>query len=208
MPRPRSLTDTAIATAALAVIDRAGPDALSMRTVAKELGVGTMSLYRYVPDRGTVERLVVDLVLDGVDITPPPTPDWRAALTELIRRCRAAVRAHLAVVPLVQAHRHHSPGVLRWAEAMLAVLTDAGFAGRHRVVVFRAVLSYVIGALENEYRAPLAGSGTAAMAALPDRRHPFLAETARTAATIGPDEEFEGGLALLLAGIAATIDHS
>jgi hypothetical protein len=48
MPRPRSLSHDRIAAAALAVIDRRGLAALSMRTVAAELGMGTMSLYRYV----------------------------------------------------------------------------------------------------------------------------------------------------------------
>ncbi|MFD0664655.1 TetR/AcrR family transcriptional regulator [Thermocatellispora tengchongensis] len=72
MPRPRSLTETEIAAAALAVIDRDGLDALSMRAVAKQLGTGTMSLYRYVEDRAQLETLVVDLVLGSVDYTLPP----------------------------------------------------------------------------------------------------------------------------------------
>jgi len=67
MPRPRSLTQAAIAAAALAVIDRDGVAGLSMRAVAAELGTGTMSLYRYVADRDELERWVVDLVLAEVD---------------------------------------------------------------------------------------------------------------------------------------------
>ena len=71
MPRPRSLTPDQIAAAALAVIDRDGLDALSMRTVARQLGIGAMSLYRYVTDRDQLEDLVVDLVLGAVDISLP-----------------------------------------------------------------------------------------------------------------------------------------
>src|SRR5438477_8989130 len=54
MPRPRSVTPERIARAALAVIDRDGLEGLSMRAVGQELGMGTMSLYRYVPDRGAL----------------------------------------------------------------------------------------------------------------------------------------------------------
>src|SRR6266542_4940063 len=62
MPRPRSLTLPQIAAAALAVLERDGLAALSMRTVAVELDVGTMSLYRYVDSKEQVEELVVGLV--------------------------------------------------------------------------------------------------------------------------------------------------
>src|SRR5216684_1301253 len=77
MPRPRSFTHSRIATAALAVVDRDGLGALSMRTVAGELGMGTMSLYRYVQDREELERLVVDVVIGTVDAGPPARESWR-----------------------------------------------------------------------------------------------------------------------------------
>ena len=71
MPRPRSLTPDQLASAALAVLDREGLAGLSMRAVAKELGMSTMALYRYVDDREELEGLVVERVLSAVDTTPP-----------------------------------------------------------------------------------------------------------------------------------------
>jgi AcrR family transcriptional regulator len=50
------------------VIERDGPFGLSMRAVAQELGMGTMSLYRYVQSREQLEALVVDLVLEGLGL--------------------------------------------------------------------------------------------------------------------------------------------
>ncbi|MGW2767091.1 hypothetical protein [Streptomyces sp. NPDC001275] len=47
---------------------------------------------------------------------------------------RDAVAAHPAIVPLAISHRRHSLGVLRWSDAALAVLTEAGVAGERRVV--------------------------------------------------------------------------
>lgn len=200
MPRPRSLTSAQIAAAALAVLDRDGLDALSMRTVAKELGMGTMSLYRYVSDRSQVEELVVDLVLQAADLSSP-TGSAGKRLSELADRVRGAVSDHPAVVPLLLMHRHRAPSSLRWGEVMLTVLTDAGLTGRRRVIAFRAILGYVFGALQVEYFAALSGPGTAALAAAPPEEFPILSESAAEARTIPPREEFRRGFDILLRGL-------
>jgi AcrR family transcriptional regulator len=201
MPRPRSLTLEQIATAALAVIDRDGLAAMSMRAVAGELGVSTMALYRYVSDRQELERLVVELVLGGVDTSPPPGGSWRERIAVLVGRMRDHVAAHPEIVPLTMTHRHHSPGVLRWSEAALGILAEAGIEGPDRVIALRGLLSYMIGAIQLEHLGPLAGPGTTAIAALSPAEFPHMAETASHARLIGPDEEFHGGLAIVLRGL-------
>lgn len=200
MPRPRSLTPAHLAVAALAVIDREGLDALTMRTVATELGMATMSLYRYVADRAELEALVVDHVLAGVDVSPPDG-DWRARLVTLVTRLRAAVSEHRGTVPLLLRHRHSSPASLRWIEATLTVLTSAGFRGRDRVVAQRTVVSFLLGALQNDYYGPLSGSGTAAMARLSTEDYPLLAETAAEGWSLAAGEEFRHGLEIVLRGL-------
>ncbi|MFE4965759.1 TetR/AcrR family transcriptional regulator [Streptomyces sp. NPDC056660] len=202
MPRPRSLAPDQLASAALAVIDREGLTGLSMRAVAQELGMSTMGLYRYVRDREELERLVVELVLGAVDTEPPdPAAPWRDRITVLVRRMRDAVGAHPAVVPLTIAHRHHSLEVLRWSETVLVVLGEAGVEGERRVVALRALLGYVIGAIQLEHLGPLAGPGTVAIAELSPDDFPHMAETARTARTVDADREFLGGLGMLLDGL-------
>ncbi|MEO3750341.1 TetR/AcrR family transcriptional regulator C-terminal domain-containing protein [Streptomyces sp. B6B3] len=204
MPRPRSLSMDRLAAAALAVIDRDGLAGLSMRAVASELGMATMSLYRYVSDREQLEGLVVDRVLAGVDVDVVPSPGlpWRDQLAVLVERVRAAVARHPEVVPLTLTHRHTSAGVLRWAEAALVILTEAGFDGRRRVIALRSLLCYLIGAIQTEHLGPLAGSGTRTMAELPRDAFPLLAETAGDARRVGADEEFREGLDVLLRGLA------
>ena len=203
MARPRSLTPARIAAAALAVIDRDGLSALSMRTVAAQLGMGAMSLYRYVEDREQLERLVVEAVLEGIDLALPADASWTERLSLLVERVRDAVGAHAAVVPLLVAHRHESPSTFRWSEVALGVLTEAGFAGERRVIAFRTLLSYVIGVLQYQQLGSLAGPGTAALAALSPAEYPLLAETAHQAGRISPDDELRRGLALVLRGIGA-----
>ena len=200
VPRPRSLTTEAIAAAALAVLDRDGLPALTMRAVAAELGMGTMSLYRYVADRDELEVLVVDQVLAGIELTPP-RGRWQAQVTALLGRMRDAVRAHPATVPLLMRHRHASAASTRWIEATLAVLTKAGFSGRDRVIAQRTITNYLLGALQAEHYSPLSGGGTAAMAALSRDEFPRLAETAADARRVSADEEFRRGLDVVLRGL-------
>lgn len=197
MPRPRSLSQSQVAATALAIVDADGLSGLSMRAVARSLGMGTMSLYRYVADRDELEAMVVDLVLDGVDLGLPSGPA-RRQLAELAERVRDAAIRHPAVAPLLLTHRHRSPASLRWGELVLGVLTAAGHVGKRRVYAFRAVLAYIFGAIEIEMLGSLAGPGTQVLAQLPATEYPLLSETAAAASAIDPDDEFRRGLEILL----------
>lgn len=208
MARPKSLTTSGIAAAALAVIDRDGLAALSMRSVGVELGMGTMSLYRYVASREELERLVVDLALGKVDTALPARGSWDEHVTILAGRIRDAVRAHPAVVPLMMAHHQDSLGVWRCAEAVLGALTAGGFTGRNRVIALRTLVSFLNGTLQAQHLGPLDGAGTAAMAALAETGYPLVAETAREARHVSPDEEFRDGFAAVLRGLASMRAHA
>jgi AcrR family transcriptional regulator len=203
MPKPRSLSPDHLAAAALTVIERDGAFGLSMRTVAQELGVGTMSLYRYVQSRKQLEALVVDLVLKDLDLDVTRQRTWIDKATALAQRAHAVATAHPAVARLLLARRHASIHSLRWGETLLAVLADAGFTGQRRAIAFRSIVAYVFGAVQLQQLGPLDGKGTEAIAALPRQDFPLLAETARSARRISPDIEFLSGLKLVLGGIAA-----
>lgn len=162
-----------------------------------------MGLYRYVEDRDELERLVVDHVLGAVDTSPPPPSPWPERLRVMVVRIRAAVGAHPAVVPLTVIHRQRSISGLRWSETVLGILTEAGFDGERRVIALRGLLSYVTGAIQLEHLGSLAGAGTVTIAALPRDQFPLMAETATAARQVPADAEFNGGLDLLLRGLAA-----
>ncbi|MFD6415544.1 TetR/AcrR family transcriptional regulator [Streptomyces sp. NPDC060194] len=203
MPRPRSLSPDRLAAAALAVLDRDGLTGLSMRTVAKELGMSTMALYRYVDGREELEGMVVELVLSSVDTTPPadPSAPWRERIAVMLGRMRDAVGRHPAVIPLTPAHRHSAPTILRWSETVLALLAEAGYEGERRVVALRALVGYLIGAIQLEHQGPLSGAGTVELGELPRDSFPLLADTARHARRVPADREFFGGLDILLRGL-------
>jgi AcrR family transcriptional regulator len=199
MPRPRSFSLTDVATAALTVIDRDGLAAFAMRAVAVELGMGTMSLYRYVTDRAQLEALVVDLVLADVDMRPPRGA-WRRQLAALATRVRTAIAAHPEVGPLLVIHRQSSVNSLRWGESVVTVLAGAGFDPARRVVALRCLMGYVIGSMQLDHHGPLAGTGTNAIAAQTD--FPVLAETARMGRRMSSEEEFRRGLDVVLRGLS------
>jgi AcrR family transcriptional regulator len=207
MPRPRSLDQDSIADAALAIVDRAGLAALSMRAVAAELGVGTMSVYRYVTGRADVERLVVDRVLLAADIPVSNSASWDRQVVGRVNAMRAAIAAHPAAIPLLLVRSTGSPRAWHWLEALLDALSRAGFDARQRVIAVRTIQAYLIGAVQSQYLNPLTGDGTLALASMPVNDFPLIVETARSAISLSPDLEFEQGLARVLDGLRASLSR-
>ena len=72
--------------AAIRLADEGGIESLTMRKLARELGVEAMSLYNHVANKGDLVDGIVDLVVGEIDL--PSTEDWEAA----IREC--AISAH------------------------------------------------------------------------------------------------------------------
>lgn len=84
------LTRERVVRTAIGIADDEGLAALSMRRVAVELGVATMSLYRYVPGKDELVLLMGDAVFGETQFPEPPPPGWRARL-ELAARLQWAI---------------------------------------------------------------------------------------------------------------------
>lgn len=84
------LTVKAIVTAAIAIADAEGVDALSMRNVAERLDVGTMSLYTHVPGKTELIDLMFDTafgeVYERVEEPAQQPGDWRDAMRFIAQR--------------------------------------------------------------------------------------------------------------------------
>src|SRR5262249_26022989 len=74
--------------AAVRLADEGGIESLSMRKLARELGVEAMSLYNHVANKADLVDPIVDLVIAEIDL--PESGPW----DEAIRKC--AVSAHEA----------------------------------------------------------------------------------------------------------------
>src|ERR1700745_1684655 len=79
--------------AAVALADERGAEELTMRKLAKELGVEAMSLYNHVANKTDLLDGMVDLVF--AEIAPPAaTGDWKAELRKRAISTRAALNRH------------------------------------------------------------------------------------------------------------------
>src|SRR6476661_5122429 len=75
-PKP-TLTVPQIVESAIAIADAEGIDNVSMRRVAERLGVGAMSLYRYVPSKAELLDLMVDAVYGERPAPADADGGWR-----------------------------------------------------------------------------------------------------------------------------------
>src|ERR1700729_4532588 len=91
-PAP-SLSREEITTAAVKLADTRGIEAVSMRALAVELGVGAASLYRYVARKDELIDLMADAGM-GDDLHFKIRGDWRADLRSVARGLRAMILRH------------------------------------------------------------------------------------------------------------------
>jgi AcrR family transcriptional regulator len=93
--RRRKVTREQIADVALAIADSEGIESVSMRRVAEELDVGTMTLYYYVRTKDDLLSLMDDALMGETVIPPGKLPtEWRPAITAIARSSRDAFIRH------------------------------------------------------------------------------------------------------------------
>jgi AcrR family transcriptional regulator len=154
LPPPRRnqrLSRAEIVRAAIAVADAEGPEAISMRRIARELRSGAMSLYWHV---GSKEELL-DLMLTEVEAeveVPQPSGDWRADLRSFARRTRAGMLRHPWAIEFIGGRPPSAPADARNLERVLAILDGHGLSARTTVDIIGTVVTYVLGAVVREGR--------------------------------------------------------
>ena len=212
-----SLSD--LAAAAIRVADAEGLDAVSMRRMATELGVGTMTLYHYVSGKDDLLDLMLDAATAERLVPAEELPGgWRAGLVAISRRSREVFRRHEWLLTLVGERQQSGPNAMRVVEQALAVLASAGTDEAVRVSMLAAAEDYVVGFVTRE----LAGEqvmrrrgiswaewqeamGPYVASMLATGEFPLLTRYAESAPDTGPDDRFEQGLAWLLDGMGAQV---
>jgi len=144
------LTRQRIITAAVELIEREGPSAVSMRRIADELGTGVMALYDHVPSKAALLDGVAEGVLAGLDLTTGPGASWQDQLRDQARAFWRKARVYPRCTMVVISRPVDSAATLQPVERALATLRDAGFDGEDAVRVVRAYVAYVAGSLVRE----------------------------------------------------------
>ena len=199
-----ALSRERVALAALVLVDSHGLDALSMRRLAAELGVGTMTLYHYFPSK----RELLDAVMDAAfaEQDPPRLEgSWREQIALLAGWARGTIARHPDLAQIRAGAPILRPEALRFSEDGLRVLEDAGFDTAEAVKAYRLLFTYTVGfsllsspAAENQAR----DAARQALAALPPEYYPRLSAAVEEAAeAMAGDVVFDYGLERLLDGL-------
>lgn len=152
------LTRSAICEAALAVIDRDGITAVSMRSVSGLLSVDAKSLYHHVAGKDDLLDSVAEHLL-GQLRAPEPTGDLRTDLRALAHEFRRATLAHPEAAGLVLTRQLSTLTGLAPTDTVLSVLRRAGADAEHAVRLVRVLVAALIGMLLREVSAgPTFGS--------------------------------------------------
>ncbi|WP_089154445.1 TetR/AcrR family transcriptional regulator [Micromonospora sp. NBS 11-29] len=220
-PQPRSapvpLSRATIATTAIRLADAHGLDGLSVRKLAKELGVGPMRLYDYVVNRSELLDLMVDAVYARIaEAARLPEADWRATVLTIARATREAALDHEWFVDLLGARPHLGPHALAVGESTAAALNQApGVRDIDDLQRASGALSaYLVGALRREIteRRTARSTGTDVSAwqtahgpylrrMLDTGRYPTIARLVVDGAHLDAEETFRRNLTTILDGV-------
>lgn len=129
---------------AVALADRDGIDALTMRGLAEELGAGAMSLYYHVPNKDALLDGMVDLVFSEIEL-PSTEIDWKTALRQRALSTRDALRRHPWALGLMESTKAPGPADLRLHDAVLGCLLHAGFSVEMAVQAYSVQDAYIYG---------------------------------------------------------------
>jgi AcrR family transcriptional regulator len=221
-PKPRLDLDQ-IVRAAIEVADAEGLATLSMRKVAERLGVGTMSLYTYVPGKSELLDLMLDAAVAGSD--EPEDGTWRERLERIARENWARYHRHPWLLEITMVRPVLGPNVIARYDHELAAVDGIGLTD----VEMDAVVSLLAGHVEGAARRALESAHAERLTGVSDRdwweaRAPVLERlldpsrfptAVRVGAAAGeehnaayaPEHSFEFGLQRVLDGVQALIDR-
>jgi AcrR family transcriptional regulator len=195
--------------AAVALADRDGVGALSMRKLAQELGVEAMSLYHHVAGKDAILDGIVDVVFAEIEL-PSGEGGWRAAMRRRAVSTREALRRHPWATALMESRSTPGPANLRHHDAVLGVLRNAGFSVALAAHAYSLLDAYIYGFALQESSLPFdtpeetAAVASSIMDGFPADAFPYLTEIAvEHVMQPGYDygNEYQFGLELILDGL-------
>lgn len=217
----RGLTLERIVEAAVTVADAEGLAAVSMRRVATDLGVGTMSLYRYVPGKSELLELMLDHVQEvgEENAAAQRALPWRELLLRLGHSIWDLYLRHPWLLQVNQARPLLGPNAMAGMDLSMGGLENLGMTDQERLSVIVTIESYVAGSARNHVNALeaarhtgvsdeefWAAQGPFLAEAMQGGGFPTLARLGEDTFDVGGDTLFEFGLVRLVDGIAAFIE--
>lgn len=193
---------------AITFADEFGAEALSMRKLAERLGVGAMSLYRHVANKDEMIEGMLDLACREIE-PPVVSDDWQHSIRTSSASAHRVLLEH-EWMAAEWTNRQPGPARIRYMEAILKVLTEAGLDPSLVYRGYHAITMHIVGFTIQQlsYKDLPEGEDLEAMAAevlavIDDADLPYLA--AHVQAHVAGDDhgdEFIFVLDLMLDGLA------
>jgi AcrR family transcriptional regulator len=215
--------DTIVGTAT-ALANRAGLEAVTMRRLAQELGVSTMSLYTYIPGKDELIDLMVDAAYQRMPRADTTGQPWRQRLVVIADDNRALYLTHPWAATVSTLRPALGPGLMAKYEHELAALEGLGLTD----LEMDDALTYLLSFVQANARAANDARAAQLASAMDDRQWwaanaPLLARivderayplAARVGSAAGaahgsaydPNHAYRFGLDRVLDGLAAIID--
>ncbi len=154
--RRKRLSRERVVGAALAIADADGLGALTIRSLAIELGVKPMSVYYHVAGKDDILAALVDIVFGEIEL-PVPGGDWRPEMERRADSARAVLARHRWAIGLLESRPDPGPANLRHHDTVLATLRAAGFSPELTAHAYALIDSYVYGFALQEASLPFEG---------------------------------------------------
>ncbi|MFF9848549.1 TetR/AcrR family transcriptional regulator C-terminal domain-containing protein [Streptomyces litmocidini] len=140
------LTRTRIVRAALELADAEGLNALTMRRLATVLETSAMALYRHVPGKGELVRLMTDEACGEVPLGPVPA-HWRPGLERAARWLREVYARHRWMAQAMASFTRPvaSPNAMAYTEWVLAVLWKTPLTSSQKLHAHLTLFAFVQG---------------------------------------------------------------
>ncbi|MER7502157.1 TetR/AcrR family transcriptional regulator [Nonomuraea pusilla] len=209
-PKP-GLTLERIVEAAVQLASTDGIAAVSMVRIAKELGVSTMALYRYVAAKDELVELMMDAGI-GLPPTRQDDAEWRESLSRWARDYLAVLRQRPWLLQIPITGPPIMPNQIAWLECGMARLRHTRLTEKDKLSVIMLLSGFVRNWASLTASMRQAGDqranlryGSALSKLIDDRRFPAV-RAAITAGAIDDDQddadaEFAFGLDRILDGI-------
>jgi AcrR family transcriptional regulator len=211
--KDRALSRERVLQGAVAVADAGGIGSLTIRSLARHLGVKPMSVYYYVANKDEILDGIVDLVFSEIDL-PSPGGDWQSEMRRRAISARDVLSRHHWAIGLLDSRTAPGPATLRHHDATIGTLRTAGFTVEMTAHAYALIDSYVYGFALQEAALPFKGPDGADEVAGPQMQqspageYPHLLEMA-TEYSLRPGydfrKEFERGLAVIFDALARSI---
>jgi len=191
---------------AIRLADEGGIESVTMRKLARALGVEAMSLYNHVTSKDDILDGITDLVVSEFEL-PSATEHWEKAIRKTAISAHEALLRHPWACSLIMSR--FRPARVRYVDSLLGRLREAGFSAELTYHAYHALDSHILGftlwQLGHSVDAEeLKDAAATFLRAFPVDEYPYLAEHVEqhlTEPSHDDEGEFEFGLDLILDGL-------